>query len=66
MNEKQAAKRNQNPHAEATAAMYIWGAEYAAQRGGCMDFWDGLSDSRKGICRDLVARIKLRPSEASL
>lgn len=58
--------RNLNPHAEATAAMYLWGTEYAAQKGGSMDFWDSLSDHRKSICRDLVAQVKLRPSEASL
>ena len=55
-------RRNLNPHAEATAAMYLWGKEYSEQRGGCMDFWDGLSDGRKRICRDLVTLIKERPS----
>jgi hypothetical protein len=66
MNNKERLSRNLNAHAEATAAMYIWGSEYVAQKGGCMDFWDGLREDRKELCRDLVAQIKLRPSEASL
>jgi hypothetical protein len=43
-------RRNLNPHAEARLAMALWGEEYAAQRGGSMDFWDGLSESRKALC----------------
>lgn len=50
-------KRNLNPHAEAIAAMYLYGDEYAAQGGGSMDFWDKLSESRKNICRAFVVRI---------
>lgn len=40
--------RNLRPHAEARLAMNIYSHEYAhEQRGGCMDFWDGLAASRK-------------------
>ncbi len=42
--------RNLNPHAEARVAMLVWGAEYSGQRGGSMDFWYGLPDSRKRQC----------------
>lgn len=66
MTEKERLARNFDHHAEATAAMYIWGHEYVAQKGGCMDFWDGLREDRKELCRDVVAQIKLRPSETSL
>jgi hypothetical protein len=57
--EYRAAKRNLEPHAEAIAAMTIWSREYAhEQRGGSMDFWDSLSDSRKRICFELVEKIR--------
>lgn len=46
--------RNLNPHAEAVAAMWLFGTEYAAQGGGSMDFWDSLSETRKRLCYDLV------------
>lgn len=46
--------RNLNPHAEAKMAMWLWGAEYAAQGGGSMDFWDRLSDSRKRVAKNAV------------
>ena len=45
-------------HAEAIAARWLWGAEYARQNGGQMDFYDGLSESRKRLCRELVDDIK--------
>ncbi|MEZ2132737.1 MULTISPECIES: hypothetical protein [unclassified Sinorhizobium] len=67
-------KRNLHPHAEARLAMALWGAEYAAQLGGSMDFWDGLSEPRKRVCVDILesvlkaldenGRASLRPSEA--
>lgn len=50
--------RNLNPHKAAVAAMYLWGRTYSQQRGGSMDFWDGLSDSAKDLCRRLVADIE--------
>lgn len=59
-------QRNLNPHAAAVAAMYLYGAEYAAQRGGSMDFWDGLDDRRKRICCELVFKIaQARPAPQS-
>jgi hypothetical protein len=47
-------RRNINPHAEARLAMALWSEEYSAQRGGSMDFWDGLSESRKALCIRLL------------
>jgi hypothetical protein len=47
-------RRNINPHAEARLAMALWSEEYSAQRGGSMDFWDGLSESRKDLCTRLL------------
>lgn len=47
-------RRNINPHAEARLAMAMWSEEYAAQSGGSMDFWDGLSESRKALCVRLL------------
>lgn len=62
--EKQRATRNLDPHAEAVAAMSIWGDDYAfKQRGGSMDFWDSLPDYRKNICRELVKRIRATKTE---
>jgi hypothetical protein len=55
MDEKERARRNLNPHAEARLAMSLWSHEYAhEQRGGSMDFWDSLDDYRKRICVDVV------------
>lgn len=58
MNEKIHSHRNLNPTAEAIAAMYLYGYEYSMQRGGSMDFWDCLSDSKKRLCIELVIKIK--------
>lgn len=46
--------RNLNPTTAARVAMIIWGAEYAAQRGGSMDFWDSLSPDRQKRCQMVV------------
>lgn len=51
-------KRNLNPHKAAVAAMYVWGAAYARQGGGSMDFWDALSERDKDVCRRLVKDIE--------
>ena len=51
-------RRNLDPAAEAVSAMYLYGHEYAAQRGGSMDFWDSLSASKKRICTEMVSKIK--------
>lgn len=59
LTEKQRATRNLNPTAEAVAAMNLFGDDYAfKQKGGSMDFWDSLGESRKRMCRDLVERIR--------
>lgn len=50
-------RRNLNPHKPAVAAMFIYGADYAAQGGGSMDFWDALSAYRKTVCREAVRKI---------
>lgn len=51
-------QRNLDPGAEAIAAMYLYSAEYAAQRGGSMDFWDTLPASKKRLCTEMVNKIK--------
>ena len=56
-------KRNLNPHRAARAAMWLFGARYAAQDRGSMDFWDSLSDSDKRSCRELVGHILNSPAE---
>lgn len=58
--------RNQNPHKAAVVAMSMWGAEYARQGGGSMDFWDKLDESRKRICREVVERVESAPAETFL
>ena len=45
-------RRNLNPHREARLAMIKWSAQYAAQGGGSMDFWDTLHESKKRLCRE--------------
>ncbi len=51
------AKRNLRPTPEAVAAMWLWGKRYSKQRGGSMDFWDGLSESEKRLARNCVEQI---------
>lgn len=55
--------RNLYPHKPALIAMLLWNHEYAAQRGGSMDFWDKLSESDKRICRDALKDIEAAPNE---
>ena len=55
------ARRNLNPIAPARVAMCIWSDEYAAQRGGSMDFWDTLSEGRKRQATDEAERIRSAP-----
>lgn len=57
LSERQRDKRNLDPHKAAVAAMWIWGSEYGAQRGGSMDFWNNLTEGRKRTARELVDRI---------
>lgn len=61
--ERERDRRNLNPHAEAVAAMYLWGSQYAAQNGGSMDFWDALPEGRKQLARELVELIKRTDGE---
>jgi len=51
-------KRNFNPTPQAILAMTMYGVEYAAQRGGSMDFWDQLDQRRKRLCKDAITRIR--------
>ncbi len=53
--------RNLNPFAEARLAMILWGDEYSNQRGGVMDFWDGLTAQRKKYVADLLNQILEAP-----
>ena len=50
-------QENINPTPEAVMAMELWCDNYARQKGGSMDFWDGLSETGKRRCQDAVARI---------
>lgn len=55
MNERERARRNLKPHAEARLAMALWSREYAQeQNGGSMDFWDAIGEQRQMLCRDIV------------
>lgn len=49
--------RNLNPTPAARWAMANWGSRYAAQRGGSMDFWDGLSDGEKRLAQSMADEI---------
>jgi len=57
MDQATRTRRNLDGHAEAKAAIWMWGEEYAAQGGGVMDFWDGLEPSRKMLMRKMVDEI---------
>lgn len=65
LTETQRTKRNINPHKDAIAAMRMWPAEYAASGGGCMDFWDDLTDRRKRYVRDMLDRLDECPRRAT-
>lgn len=60
---KAADARNLAPHRAAVAAMWLFGADYADQRGGSMDFWDSLNEAQKYNCRRLVSDIEAAPPE---
>ena len=49
---------NLNPHREAILAMMVWHNEYAAQRGGVMDFWRKLPISKKTQCIEWCNRLE--------
>jgi hypothetical protein len=57
-------RRNLNPHKAARVAMCLYGARYARQGGGSMDFWDALPDEDKQLCREILKQIEEAPSEA--
>jgi hypothetical protein len=55
MTEKERARRNLHPHAEARLAMSMWSHEYAhEQRGGSMDFWDAIGEQRQRLCIEII------------
>ena len=57
------AQRDLNPHKEAVAAMWLWGAEYSRSGLGSMGFWDQQNNARKMLCADMVKQIeKARPA----
>ena len=55
--------RNLNPHKPAVMAMCLFNRHYAAQSGGSMDFWAGLTTGEQQTCRDLVKRLDEAPPE---
>lgn len=61
MTERERTQRNINPHREARLAMLVWGADYANQRGGSMDFYDRLSDSKKRNLREWCDALDAAP-----
>ena len=57
------ALRNLHPHKSARVAILLYRDEYAAQRGGSMDFWDELTEAQKRNCRERMREIELAPEE---
>lgn len=57
MKQRERDQRNLSPTPEAVAAMYVYSRIYAAQKGGCMDFWDSLPATQKLFCKELVEKI---------
>lgn len=65
LTESARARRNQNPHAPARAAMWLFPGRYARQGGGSMDFWDSLDRGEKRLARDCAEEIgNARPMTA--
>lgn len=54
---KKRMQRNLNPRPPAVFAMYHWSADYAAQGGGTMDFFDSLHPADQKYCNDAVTAI---------
>lgn len=54
-------RRNLNPHAEALLAKLLWSQPYSEQRGGVMDFWDGLSPQAKKYVSEQLEQILAAP-----
>lgn len=61
MQRQQNARRNLNPHREARLAMLVWHGEYAAQRGGSMDFYDRLTAFQKRQLRQWCNELEATP-----
>ena len=61
------ALRNLHPHKSARVAILLYHDEYAAQRGGSMDFWDELTEARVAELEagrsDLIATIEAMNEE---
>lgn len=55
---------NPNGHAEAVCARWLWGKEYADQRGGQMDFYNRLPDAKKKLVQRMVDEIIGAPGRA--
>ena len=64
MDEQERTQRNLNPHREARLAMIVWGLDYSNQRGGSMDFYDALSDSKKRYLREWCDELERTPRAA--
>lgn len=56
--DKRRTQRNLNPTPEAALAMIVYGDVYSAQRGGSMDFWDGLTDGVQSSIRRMLKNIE--------
>jgi hypothetical protein len=54
---KKRDRENINPTPEAVMAMELWCENYGRQKGGSMDFWEGISEAGKRRCKDAVERI---------
>lgn len=55
---KKRDRDNINPTPEAVVAMSLYCHDYAAQRGGSMDFWEALLESRQRRCTELLEDIR--------
>lgn len=55
MNERD--RRNLNPRPTAVFAKYHWSADYGAQTGGAMDFYDSLHPHDQNYCNEAVTAI---------
>ena len=57
--------RDMNPHKAARAAMWLYGADYAASGLGSMGYWYSLSKYRQAMCRQMVSEIGRARTEES-
>lgn len=54
---KEQDRQNINPTPAAVIAMVMYREEYAAQRGGSMDFWRSLAPYKRRICQETADRV---------